>query len=269
MGRKSFHVFTFVMLNYKNSVVFFTIVLSGVVLADIFRPVSLWWYAGIVFVMVLLLTLGSVNIGMGFYLTSYCHGDRGKKEVSFSFDDGPDAIVTTQVLDILREYGIKSAFFVTGSKVSRNPGLIKRIDLEGHIIGGHSFSHHFFFDLFPAGRMIGELTQTSGAIQVITGKKTRIFRPPYGVTNPALARVLRNLQYHSIGWSLKSKDTVTPDGNKLLDRLKRKVRQGDMVLFHDTLPVVPEVLPGFISFLHEKQIQVVRPDQMLNIDVYG
>lgn len=256
------------MLNYRNTILLFVLFLAGLIFADIFRATGVWWYIVAFLILIILMTLGSVFIRMGFYTNSFSNGDRDKKEVAFTFDDGPDGSITPRLLDLLREREIKAAFFVIGRKVTANAPLIKRMHQESHIIGGHSFSHHFFFDLLPAQKMEKELKYTTETLSHITGKNTRIFRPPYGVTNPPLARVLRGLGYYSIGWSLKSKDTATPDANMLLNRLKKKVRQGDIILFHDTMSVTLEVLPEFIDFLKKEQFKIVRLDQMLNIEVY-
>jgi peptidoglycan-N-acetylglucosamine deacetylase len=256
------------MLNYRNTLIFFVIVLSVLVFRDISGQVNPAWYIGIVLVLITLLTLGSVCIKLGFYLTSHCSGIRERKEVAFTFDDGPDNAVTPFVLDILRDHGIHAAFFVIGSKAARNPGLINRMHLEGHIIGGHSFLHHFFFDLLPAESMKNELKQTASIVQNLTGKRTKLFRPPYGVTNPALAKAVRSMGFLSVGWSLKSKDTVIKDVNLLLDRLKKRVKPGDVILFHDTNPTNLEMLPKFISYLKETKFQIVRADQLLNIEAY-
>jgi peptidoglycan/xylan/chitin deacetylase (PgdA/CDA1 family) len=188
--------------------------------------------------------------------------------VAFSFDDGPDSKITPVILDLLKQQDIQAAFFVVGKKLADNAELIRRIEREGHILGGHSFSHHFFFDLFPASRIKMELEQTDEVVKQLTGRKMKFFRPPYGVTNPTLARVMRKLEYNVIGWSLKSRDTVIADGKVMLDRLKKKVKNGDLVLFHDTKEVVPEVLSSFITFLRSRKFEIVRPDQLLKIKAY-
>jgi peptidoglycan/xylan/chitin deacetylase (PgdA/CDA1 family) len=256
------------MLNYRNTLILFIVALSCLVLRDISAQVNPGWYIGIVLALITLLALGSIFIKMGFYLTSHCSGIRERKEVAFTFDDGPDNEVTPLILDILKEQGITAAFFVIGSRAVRNPGLIKRMDLEGHIIGGHGFLHHFFFDLLPAKSMKNELKQTADIVQDLTGKRAKLFRPPYGVTNPALARAIRSMGFHSIGWSLKSKDTLITDENVLLYRLKKKIKPGDVILFHDTKPVLLEMLPKFIACLKKAKFQIVRPDQLLNIEAY-
>jgi peptidoglycan/xylan/chitin deacetylase (PgdA/CDA1 family) len=256
------------MLNYRNTVILFLIVFTGFILADVFLPVKAGWYVGMGIVLLFLLTAGSVCICLGFYIKSFCAGDRMQKKVAFSFDDGPDTNNTPVILDLLKQQGIQAAFFVVGNKLENNPEIIRRMDREGHIIGGHSYSHHFFFDLFPAQRMRIELEETEERFMNITGRKMKLFRPPYGVTNPVLARVVRKLGYHVIGWSLKSRDTVTGDSQVLLHRLQKKVKGGDLILFHDTKPILSGVLPSFITFLKSEKYRIVRPDQLLNLEPY-
>ena len=207
-------------------------------LADIFIPIHAAWYVGMGIVWLLLIIAGSIYIRLGFYIKSYNAGDRKQKRVAFSFDDGPDSGYTPVILDLLKQQEIQAAFFVVGNKVEKNMEIIRRIDQEGHIMGGHSYSHHFFFDLFPARRMKTELELTEEIVMKITGKKMKLFRPPYGVTNPMLARVVRKLGYHVVGWSLKSNDTVTSESQVLLERLQKKVKSGDLLLFHDTKPIL-------------------------------
>jgi peptidoglycan-N-acetylglucosamine deacetylase len=256
------------MLNYRNTLILFLIVLAGLILADVFLPVQAGWYVGMGIVFLLLLMAGSIRLRLGFYIKSYCAGDSRQKTVAFSFDDGPDTLNTPVVLDLLKQQGIQAAFFVVGSKLENNREIIRRIDREGHIMGGHSFSHHFFFDLFPAQRMKIELEQTEKMVFELTGKKMKWFRPPYGVTNPALARVIRKLGYQVIGWSLKSKDTVASDSQVLLARLKKKVKSGDLILFHDTKVILTGVLPSFITYLKSEKYKIVRPDLLLNMEAY-
>jgi peptidoglycan/xylan/chitin deacetylase (PgdA/CDA1 family) len=176
--------------------------------------------------------------------------------------------VTPGVLNILKQNGVEACFFVIGGKANDLPGLIDRMDQEGHIIGGHSYTHHFLFDLMGRNRIRGELELSEEVIYKIIGKKMNFFRPPYGVTNPVIARVVRAMQLQSIGWSLKSRDTVVSDGEELLRRLKEKVRPGDLILFHDNRQVVLQVLGPFVAFLKENRYTIVRPDKLINLKAY-
>ena len=108
-----------------------------------------------------------------------------------TFDDGPLPGKTEQILRILREHQAPTAFFCIGNRMEKNPELVKQTHAEGHIIGNHSFSHSSTFDLLSTQKMSGELNAADVAVCDILGFKPRLFRPPYGVTNPNLARAIR------------------------------------------------------------------------------
>ncbi len=77
----------------------------------------------------------------GFYLPVISRGVSNKKAVALTFDDGPDPLVTPQVLQLLLKHQVKATFFVTGKKAADHPELIKEILLHGHSIGNHSYIH--------------------------------------------------------------------------------------------------------------------------------
>jgi peptidoglycan/xylan/chitin deacetylase (PgdA/CDA1 family) len=211
---------------------------------------------------------GSKYIQSGFYIKSICSGNRKIKSISLTFDDGPDAQVTPMILDILKENNVKATFFIVGCKAQKHPELIKRMDKEGHIIAGHSYSHHILFDLLPANKMKQEMRQTEDVIFSITGKKICLFRPPYGVTNPPLAKAIRTMEYQSVGWSLKSNDTVIKDDTLILNNLTRRLRSGDIILFHDNKPWTVSVIKKFTDYLRKNEYSIERLDKLLNIQAY-
>lgn len=256
------------MLNYKNTLTVFSIAIAGIAVTDVFKPVSAWLYIGIVLAVISLFTWGSIRIQADFYLRSVCSGDRNIRAVSLTFDDGPDGLVTPMVLDILKENKVKAAFFVIGSKAEKHPEILERIEREGHIIGGHSYSHHFFFDLFSSRRMKQEMKHTAEVIFNITGKNIRLFRPPYGVTNPTVARVVKDLKLTSVGWSLRSKDTMIKDDNVLLKRIQTSLKPGDVLLMHDSKAWTVNRLKALIKHLRDQRYTMAEIDQLLNIEPY-
>ena len=242
--------------------------LISILIIDFYTSISIWMYFIIIIMMVGLLAYGSVNIRSGFYCKVLCCAEIEKKIIALTFDDGPDVTGTPVILDILRKYNIKAAFFCIGQKAEKHPDLIRGIDHQGHIIGSHSYSHHFFFDLFGSGKILKELQLTENIINKTLNKKIKMFRPPYGVTNPPLSRALQKMDYHIIGWSLRSKDTVIKKENLLFERLTRRVKAGDIVLFHDTLSRNAGVLELFIKFALENNYRFERPDKILDIEAY-
>jgi peptidoglycan-N-acetylglucosamine deacetylase len=240
----------------------------SLLILDLYIRISIWLYIGTIIAAAGLLARGSINIQSGFYCKVLCCGEAGKKIIGLSFDDGPDEKITPEILYILKENNVKAAFFVIGCKAEEYPGLIRNIDDEGHALGSHSYSHSFFFDLFRSAKMVEELQKTDNILMKILNKKIKMFRPPYGVTNPPLARALRIMDYHIIGWSLRSKDTVIENENLLYERVTKRLKAGDIILFHDTKRNVAGVLDKFIKFAKENNYHFERPDILLNIEAY-
>ncbi len=99
-------------------------------------------------------------------------------KVALTFDDGPDPTWTPRVLDLLKERGVKAAFFVIGRNAEHYPNLVKRMVAEGHEIGNHTYSHGNLAEM-AEWRWRLELDSTERLIETITGYSTALFRPPY------------------------------------------------------------------------------------------
>lgn len=256
------------MLIYKRIVLVSAILLLLTGAADCFLTVSVWTYVGIIVVTLVLLAYGSASIGSGFYCSAICSAGTEKRLISLTFDDGPDPKFTPAILDILKNNNIKALFFCIGTKARANPEIISRIHNEGHIIGSHSLTHSFLFDFYGRRRILDELRENERIIAEITGMKVRLFRPPFGVTNPPLAWAVKKMGFNVIGWSVKSKDTVISNRNKLFRRLTRHLGEGRIFLFHDTKKVTAEVLENFIKFVEKENFGIERPDRLLKIKAY-
>jgi peptidoglycan/xylan/chitin deacetylase (PgdA/CDA1 family) len=256
------------MLKFQKFIIAFVVILISLLIIDIFTRIPLLLYAGIILALIGLLAYGSVNLRSGFYCKALCSADMGKRTIALTFDDGPDKTVTPALLGLLKKENIQGAFFCIGKNAGENPDLLRKMDQDGHVIGSHSFSHHFFFDLFSSRRMLAELQKTEDAIEKNLNRKIRLFRPPYGVTNPPLARALRKKNYHIIGWSLRSKDTVIKNEDRLFERVTGRLKPGDIILFHDTKSQTVTVLEKFIKFAKENDFSFERLDKILGIEAY-
>ncbi|MCB9064199.1 MAG: polysaccharide deacetylase family protein [Chitinophagales bacterium] len=214
---------------------------------------------------ILSLVLGAIKIQWNFYLYSYNQGQG--KQIALTFDDGP-AEYTSAILDVLKEHNVKAAFFFIGKNIRSNAGVLKRAHNEGHVIGNHSFSHGFLIDLKTPVGFAYEIERTNAAVNEVIGVKPMLFRPPYGVTNPNVASAVTRTGMKSVGWSLRSYDTVAKDGSKLLDTVLSKLKGGDVILLHDSVTVTQEILTELIAKAQEKGFTFVRVDQLLDIEAY-
>lgn len=162
------------------------------------------------------------------------HGDRQGNRVALTFDDGPDPELTPRILDILREHGARATFFVIGRHARTHPELIRRIRAEGHELGNHSFHHSRLLNLHMQGGMRTEILR---GMEQLTGQSPTddlpLYRPPMGLKSPALARVQRRLGLKVVTWSLHASDTRGKSADAIEKRVTRRIRPGDIVLFHD------------------------------------
>jgi len=213
------------------------------------------------------LAIGSIFIQFNFYFKSLNSGQTNQKQIAITFDDGPDSETTQNILVILEKHKAVATFFCIGEKIEQQKELLKKIDSSGHGIGNHSFSHSNFFPLSSSKKIAAELKSTNELIEKIIGKKPKLFRPPFGVTNPTIAKALKSSGFIAVGWSLRSFDTIH-DSKKVFKKLKRKLKAGDIVLFHDNRKNTPELLESFLPWLKENHFKVIGLDELLQIETY-
>jgi len=257
------------MIRYPVLHIIFMIGLVVWVLIVFWNPV--FWFVAVAWLLIFMVILiaGSARISSGMYIKAICQSDAVEKVVSLTFDDGPHPAFTEAVLDILKTHEIRATFFVKGRNAALFPDLIRRLHDEGHIIGNHSWSHHYFFDLFPARRMKNEIRETNLIIRDITGEIPVLFRPPYGVTNPAVARAVRDENYIVIGWNIRSCDTTLKDPIKIAQRIQNRLNPGSIILLHDNRKGSEKILKEVISIVKKNGYKFARIDELLNISPYA
>ncbi len=205
----------------------------------------------IVFLSLLIyLFYASYYIGSGVYLKAQCKVPVKEKTVFLSFDDGPSAY-TTRVLDVLKRHNAKAIFFLIGENAEKNPELVKAIVAEGHVIGNHSFYHKGTFPLMSSKQIAEDIKHCNQTLTDITGKTPNLFRPPFGVTNPLIASGLKKtgIPFKTIGWDVRSFDTMGGDTDKILNRITDQIEPGSIVLLHDRMEFSAELLDKLLTHL--------------------
>lgn len=244
---------------------FISILFIHVLLGIYYTGYSYWWITVIILVYILILFLGSVFARWNFYIQSQLKIpflqvklDKGQLQVAqnfnkiaLTFDDGP-AAYTEEILDILKKEKVQATFFLIGKNIVDNGNLVRRMKDEGHIVGNHSFHHGRSFDWQSTNSMIEEIENTNQVIQSITGEKPVYFRPPYGVTNPNLAKAIRETNMKSVAWSIRSFDTMAKSEEKLLKRLLSQAKPNAIILLHDRCAITAKILPQLIFDLRAK-----------------
>ena len=105
--------------------------------------------------------------------------------------------------------------------------------------------------------------KTEGLIIKGDREETPSFRPPYGVTNPVVAKVVKKLGYKVIGWSVRSLDTVLKDADKITERVVERLHPGAVILMHDNRDVTPKALEMIITMAKEEGYRFVGLDELI------
>jgi peptidoglycan-N-acetylglucosamine deacetylase len=257
------------MLNFRNTNILFLLLLAALIMMDIQWGLPWYSYPALFIIYSLIVFWGCYNVGSNFFIPIVCSAQTDKKEIAISFDDGPVADYTPGILKVLAAENVKATFFCIGLRVTNNEPIMQELQQQGHIIGNHSFSHNFWFDMKGAREMQEDLRQMDDAMEKAVGLRPKLFRPPYGVTNPNLAKAIRRGGYKPVGWSVRSMDTVIKDEKKLLDRILPGIKPGAVFLFHDTCEVTLKTLPAFIQEVKKRGYNIVPLDKLLHLQPYA
>lgn len=180
------------------------------------------------------------------------------KKVALTFDDGPHPSYTEQLLDGLKERGVKATFFVTGEHASLHPDVIERMSEEGHLIGNHTYSH---MQLNAANKeeFKEELIRTNEVIEEITGEDVLYVRPPYGTWDKSFES---ELNMFPVLWTVDPLDWCSTNVSGITAKVVNKVEENDIILMHDyfetsvtaALEVVDELLAEGYTFVTVEEI---------------
>ncbi len=170
-----------------------------------------------------------------FFLPIVTRGSRRSGAVALTFDDGPDPLTTPQLMKLLADHNVKATFFVVGSEVRKHPELLHMILDQGHEIGNHSGSHDVFLMFRGLDYIRREITECQETLAAF-GIRPVAFRPPVGVTNPRLWRVLLESGLYCAGFRRRARDIGNRRVRGLSRRILRWVKPGDIILLHDREP---------------------------------
>jgi len=172
---------------------------------------------------------------LSFYLPIVGKGERGAKGVALTFDDGPDPEVTPRLLELLARHGVSATFFVTGARAERYPEIMRAILAAGHTVGNHSYSH-FPFLMLKGRTTLRREVASAQSVFLKLGIVPLAFRPPVGITNSRLWRVLLENGMFCVNFSCRAADFGNRRVARLARRLLAKVVPGDIILLHDVAP---------------------------------
>ncbi len=255
------------MLTHKTNTI--SLIASFIVLitADYFYGLSWMLYAMVLFIWFVIAALGSTMIGMSYHVPAYIKNEAAASEIAITFDDGPTPF-TLEILKTLENAGAKATFFCVGRQIEEYPEIFQRIVAEGHTVGNHSYTHSESIGFFSTSQIKNEIAATDVVILNNIRRRPTFYRPPFGVTNPQIARALKFSGHKVIGWSIRSLDTKIRSEKLILQRIKKRLKPGAIILLHDTSEKSVRVLEQLLVLARKNQLKPVTVDQLLNIPAY-
>jgi len=186
--------------------------------------------------------------------------------IAMTFDDGPSAVLTPRLLDILKQRNIKVTFFVLGERVHEHPEIIQRALAEGQEIANHSWDHKYLTKVGEGG-LQHELADTSAEITKATGKPVTLMRPPGGYHNPSLDRTIeKEYGMKVIMWSVDPDDWKRPGPQAIEQRILKETKPGSIILSHDIHPGTIKAMPATLDALLAKGYKFVTVTELLAME---
>jgi len=217
--------------------------------------ISWFWIIGIILFGVAILSYGSATLQSNFFTPSFSKL-KTQNELILTFDDGPHPN-TLAILEVLKKHKATATFFCIGKQAEQYPDILKQIIAEGHIVGNHTQNHSNKWGWMRSNEVRFEIEEATKTLENLSEKPVHFFRPPFGVTNPRIGKVLKTLPLKIIGWDLRSLDTAIKNPEKLWQRIEPKLASSSIILFHDTQGQTVEVLEKMLEYCQSHGIKIV------------
>ncbi|GAA2778858.1 polysaccharide deacetylase family protein [Streptomyces rameus] len=160
--------------------------------------------------------------------------DRGAHAVNITIDDGPDPTWTPQVLQVLRDNGVKATFCMVGPQAEAHPGLVRQVVAAGHRLCDHTVSHDTAMDKKPEAYQSQQIIDAERQITKASGGvRPMYYRAPGGAFTPYSRKLAASHGMRPLGWNVDSKDFERPGSAAIISTVEGELTNGPTILFHD------------------------------------
>jgi len=190
---------------------------------------------------------------------------------ALTFDDGPDPRHTPEIGRLLAARGHQATFFVLGAHARGHPRLLGELAAAGHELASHGDDHRLLALALPR-TVRRQLDGAEQAVAAATGEAPApLFRPPHGVRSPWLHRTVAARGYRVCGWNGSVFDTASPGVQAIVERVRRRLQPGAVVLLHDgdgsgrggSRRQTVEALPAILDEAERRGLRSVRLSSLL------
>jgi peptidoglycan/xylan/chitin deacetylase (PgdA/CDA1 family) len=185
-------------------------------------------------------------------------------EIVLTFDDGPSAGSTPQILDVLARECIRATFFMIGKRAEAAPQIAARVRADGHTIGSHSYSHRSL-DTLPVDQATADIQRGYQAVEKAAfgdsrEERARLFRFPSYKSTPELVSFVRAHRATVASWDIGSQDWRGDAPDVTVDRVRKLLARRDrgVLSLHDNQKNTAEALPTIIAEIRGRGLKIVH-----------
>lgn len=199
----------------------------------------------------------------------YINGNPAKPEVALTFDDGPDDVITPQVLDVLNQYKVSGTFFFKGNQVDKYAAIVKQAYNAGYLVASHAYSHQELNKMNQTD-IDKEIIATDKAFRRVIGVAPALIRPPFGAVNQDVLTVCGKENEKPVLWSIDTLDWSQQEAGNIAANVLNNVRPGDIILMHSVggQESTVQALPSIITGLQARGYVMVDVATLLNLPAY-
>ena len=163
----------------------------------------------------------------------YYVDNQGAKAIALTMDDGPDPTYTPQVLEILRQYGIKATFNMVGYHIHSNLSIVREVSAAGHTITNHTWNHADLEHL-TLKQVLNQIDRCNDALDEAE-QSPSIFRAPSGNWSKAVFQACAQRGLRPVDWSVDPQDwnTAHVDTQQIVHTVLNTTHAHDIILEHD------------------------------------
>ena len=197
---------------------------------------------------------------------AYFTDSSNKKKIYLTFDVGYEAGYTNSILDTLKKQEVPAAFFIVGNFFDSDPGTVKRMCDEGHIVANHTLTHPDMSKMSTFEDFKAQIIPNEEKYKAITGQEMKkYYRPPQGIYNTQNLEDAQNLGYTTVFWSVAYVDweqNNQPSHEKAMSTLLKRVHNGAIILLHSTSKTNMEILDELITTLKNQGYTFASLDEL-------
>ena len=210
--------------------------------------------------------VGSKNKSILEQNNGICLGNKDKKIVYLTFDEGYEAGYTPKILEVLKQNEVTATFFITAHYLNTQEELVKQMLEEGHIVGNHTVNHKSMPDLSD-DKVNTEIMNLHQAIYEKFAYEMKYIRPPMGEFSERTLNITKSLGYKTVLWSFAYLDwdeNNQPNEEKAKEMILSNLHNGEIILLHGNSKTNTNILDAVIKEIKSKGYEIKSLDQFEN-----